>query len=166
MSFMAPTIEHGQYYAIETTEGTEIIPLDVCGIVETSADLAEYLQGEPDEPEEQPAACSGWLWRMSAPGYLDCTDWSAAESEEQAARDCLEMYGNDCGEPEDWESELRGMIPLRLQIETGNSAFENRGAELARILRHVATEIEQGNWRIAIQDANGNQCGTISGHDV
>lgn len=167
MSHMVPTIEHGQYYAIETCHGTEIVPLNVCGTVATTADLADYLQGEPDEPEEQPELCAGWIWRMSAAGCLDCTEWSAADSEEQAARDCLEMYGNDCGEPEDWESELCGMIPFSLQIECGNDAFhENRGAELARILRHVATELEQGNWRIAIQDANGQTCGTISGHDI
>lgn len=166
MSHMVPTIEQAEYYAIETDNGTEIVPLDVCGTVAATADLADYLQGSPDDPEEQPELCTGWLWRLSAPGYLDCTDWSAADSEEEAARDCLEMFGSQDGEPEEWEQELRGLIPFSLQIDCGNSAFENRSAELARILRHVATEIEQGSWRIAIQDANGQTCGTISGHDI
>ena len=38
---------------------------------------------------------SGWGARLSAPGYLDCTEWSVYETEEEARADLAEMYGDD-----------------------------------------------------------------------
>lgn len=169
MSFMEPEIIETQWYIVETNIGTEIVPCDVAGIVETCAGLADYLEGSPDEPGEAPEVESGWLWRLSAPGYMDCTDWCRADSREEAIRECLETFGtNDGGEPEEWEEELRAEIPFRLEVSCGNEAFtgDNRRAEIARILRDVASRLESGEPSITPRDINGNACGTVSGHDI
>ena len=36
---------------------------------------------------------SGYLARLSAPGYLDCTEWTAHETKQQAIEHLNEMYG-------------------------------------------------------------------------
>jgi hypothetical protein len=36
----------------------------------------------------------GWLARLSAPGYMDCTEWSAFDSFEAAATYLLDAYGD------------------------------------------------------------------------
>jgi hypothetical protein len=35
-----------------------------------------------------------WRWRLSAPGYLDCTDWCTSDSEIECISDCLGTYGD------------------------------------------------------------------------
>jgi len=48
-----------------------------------------------------------------------------------------------------------------LKIETGNEAFADgdAGAELARILRYVATAVERGTRGAPLYDINGNRVG-------
>lgn len=36
-----------------------------------------------------------YRWRLSASGYLDCTEWSVADSLVEAIDDCLGMYGDE-----------------------------------------------------------------------
>jgi hypothetical protein len=52
---------------------------------------------------------------------------------------------------------------LKVTIETENAAFEDTQAELSRILRELATEIDKGlrqggqGWQL--RDVNGNRVG-------
>jgi hypothetical protein len=92
MAFMEPEIYRGEYYAVDTSIGNEIVPADVVGTVNSVADLAEYVEGEISDSVPPPVK-TGWLFRLSAPGYLDCTDWSVADSEEEARAELEEMYG-------------------------------------------------------------------------
>lgn len=47
----------------------------------------------------------GWFYRLSAPGYMDCTDWSGPyASEVEAARACVSEYGDDVELEEEEES--------------------------------------------------------------
>lgn len=54
----------------------------------------EYLADAP-EGAETTRHETGGLWRLSAPGFLDCTDWTPAESEEAAREEAAELYGGD-----------------------------------------------------------------------
>lgn len=94
-SFMRPYIEHGDYFKVNTSAGTEIVPCDVIGrTMNVHVDaLLNYLEGTPDDPEELCEVQTGWLARMSAPGYMDCTDWSAHASEDDARAFLLDTYG-------------------------------------------------------------------------
>ena len=95
MSFMQQEIFQGQAYIVETVwGGTEVVPADVVGIVESVTELRDYVNEEIDEDSELELK-AGWLCRMSAPGYMDCTDWCLCETEQQC-RDLLDdMYGDD-----------------------------------------------------------------------
>ena len=97
MRFMKEQIFYDMYFEVETTCGTEIVPSDVVGrTCATHVEaLLDYLEGEPLDTDELCPIHEGWLARLSAPGYLDCTSWSAHKTE-QAARDFLEeMYGEN-----------------------------------------------------------------------
>jgi hypothetical protein len=83
-SFLRPSIEHGEYFQVNTSAGTEVVPADVLSLrveaVQASV-LRDYLEGAPDDPDEIIERKTGWLARLSAPGYLDCTAWTAHASE-------------------------------------------------------------------------------------
>ena len=93
MSFMQKQVEFGSYFEIDTTAGTEIVPANVIGRTvgtDVSA-FADYLEGEPVNEDEVVECKEGWLARLSAPGYLDCTEWSAFATE-QEANEFLDEY--------------------------------------------------------------------------
>ena len=97
-AFMQPHIEHGTYYTVDTTSGTETVPTDVAGTATTPKDLMDFLEGKPQDPDEVLEVQTGWLARMSASGYMDCTDWTAHETEQEAMEYLVEMYGDDEGD--------------------------------------------------------------------
>lgn len=92
---MQPVIEHAQYFQLETTAGTETIPADVIGrTVGTAAEtFANYCEGSIVDPDECIECKTGWIARMSAPGYMDCTEWAAFDTEQAAEDYLVEMYG-------------------------------------------------------------------------
>lgn len=97
MAFMQPQVYFGGYFAVETTHGTEIVPDDVIGrTMGTAAEAFEnYVDGEIEDPDEVIEHKTGWLARLSAPGYMDCTDWTVHKSESEARTYLSEAYGDD-----------------------------------------------------------------------
>ena len=101
MAFMEPQIEFAEWYEIDGPHGTEFIPADVVGEVT----LEHFESGQPvpkalvDYCENKTAWTvekrEGWGARLSAPGYLDCTEWSVFDSESEATAYLQEMYGDD-----------------------------------------------------------------------
>jgi len=89
---------------VETSQGTDFLPGDLCIFVRNSdADMPEskreeykkaiweYTAGEPQEWEN----IKGFGARLSAPGYLDCTEWAVFDTEDEAREYLEEMYGDD-----------------------------------------------------------------------
>lgn len=104
MPFMQPQVYSCDYWQLDTNNGTTILPADVCGTLGLSlGDSIEF--GSPhinpfrDYVEggcvDSALLCNGFIGRMSAPGYMDCTDWGAYETEQEAIDDLKEMYGDD-----------------------------------------------------------------------
>lgn len=95
MSFMKPQIYRGGYFAVETSDGTEIVPADVIGRTMGTAGEAfeNYVSGHILDTDECVEHKEGWLARMSAPGYMDCTDWTVHVSETAATLYLDEAYG-------------------------------------------------------------------------
>lgn len=62
-------------------------------------------------------------------------------------------------------SQLMNDNPVEIMIQTENSAFQdgNRQFELARILRKLADDIENGNKVKSLMDINGNKVGEVKG---
>ena len=96
MSFMKPQIKFAQYFEVETNQGTFIVPADVVDSTMSAAPeaFADYVEGEVlgDDPIE---VKEGWLARLSAPGYMDCTDWNVFDTEEEAVQGLKDLYGDD-----------------------------------------------------------------------
>ena len=95
-AFMLPFYDETTYARVENARGeSRIVPTDA-------------LELEPDEHVESES--EGILWRLSAPGYMDCTEWSSAATLEDAMLDCLETYdvcpccGEDTHESDEAES--------------------------------------------------------------
>lgn len=118
MAFMTIHTMKDLWYSVETRNGTDFIPASVCGDLdipkgeeydsdspkweELCAAVRDYCEGKPEAIE-----CIGeqWAARYSAAGYLDCTDWVLADSEEEAVAECEAMYGDDEEDEEEEESE-------------------------------------------------------------
>lgn len=104
MSFMQREIYAGDYFRVNTSHGTEFVPADVVGNKPDNvhvSELRDYLSGKPDDEDETIEVETGWLARMSAPGYLDCTDWGAYETEQDAEDALTEMFGDDEDDSDD-----------------------------------------------------------------
>lgn len=61
---------------------------DCCGSTLGGARYAMVAMNEGDKGKR------GYKWRLSASGYMDCTEWSSADSVYEALRDCLGMHGD------------------------------------------------------------------------
>lgn len=106
-SFMKPEIFHGNYVEISGDNGSIFLPLEHLSLsLETGInyDFADL----PEEDMEEVAKAyqnhiegnaeinfvsvnTGYVYRLSASGYMDCTDFSVAESEEEALKNLLDM---------------------------------------------------------------------------
>lgn len=89
--FMEPEIYYGTAYEVDTTHGTEIIPVDVVGAVTDIQQLRDYCEGDPLSFRE----VTGWIGRYQAPGYLDSIPWAIYDSAEEAQADLADMYGDE-----------------------------------------------------------------------
>jgi hypothetical protein len=95
---MQKQIYKGSAYVVETSHGNEVIPVDVAGDEPNNEDmhetLAQYCEGEVYSYSVE----SGYLARMSAPGYLDCTSWELFSTADEASAYLDETYSDDEGE--------------------------------------------------------------------
>lgn len=94
MSFMKPELYKGEAYVIDGKAGGEVVPLDVCGdlgqpteenTLEIATKMADYLENKPADVFSI-ERLTGWLYRLSAPGYMDCTPWGIASRKKDAER--------------------------------------------------------------------------------
>lgn len=81
MAFMKPQVLLGVWIQFETSEGTQCVP-KIC------FDRNDHDNIEEDSIEE----ITGYGARLSAPGYLDCTEWTVFETETEAWQNLLDNY--------------------------------------------------------------------------
>lgn len=113
--FMQPDVYYGPYWAVEANGGeTHIVPADVCDpwpnpeedipTGRSLFELADYIDGTMDKDDGDMPCVErqiGWLARLSAPGYMDATDWTAHETEDEAYEYLAETYGDDEDDDDD-----------------------------------------------------------------
>lgn len=98
-----------KWYEIDGPQGREFVPADLVGTEDE--ELNRFIEGEMKGPVPEALAqycenteawtierTEGYGARMSAPGYLDCTDWSVFDTPEKAEKHLDEMYGDDADE--------------------------------------------------------------------
>lgn len=101
MSFIKPQIVQDHYFEVSTSEGSFWLPTYALGEnpdAKTFQDLyeLEYLGHE---------LIYGWGARMSAPGYMDCTDWCVFDTEAEAKEYLRETYDAQIDEVDEVEKE-------------------------------------------------------------
>jgi hypothetical protein len=79
-SFMKPYLYEGKFWEIETTEGTEIVPLDV---ESERQNLWQYVNGRIILRGDIKKR-NGYYCRLSANGYMDCTEWAGFKTKHDA----------------------------------------------------------------------------------
>lgn len=110
--FMRHVVEFGEWVQVDGDNGTETIPADVVGALpewddtlSDSDNLARQFATVRDYVETSRAfsieKVSGWGARLSAPGFLDCTEWAVFETEREALDYLRDMYGDDDESPSD-----------------------------------------------------------------
>lgn len=93
MAFMKPEYYHGEFITVLVDDEYE------AGFPAEYYSKADWPKGHEVDRE------GGWYVRLSAPGYLDCTDWCGPfETKEEARREAVEQFeaDPDTGELLDW----------------------------------------------------------------
>lgn len=89
MAFMQRQVtEKQKWYQVETSQGTEFVSFDLLGNYPDIHDITAHCEGSPITWE----VIEGYGARLSAPGYLDCTEWSVHDTEKEAEDYLEEMY--------------------------------------------------------------------------
>ncbi len=107
MSFMKPHVYKGDYYLVETSNGTEFIPGDMLSIdmavgesidddrdAQDWADCVKLVRDFVSDEVESIERGEGYYGRYSAPGYMDATDWTWGETEAEVMAELERMYGD------------------------------------------------------------------------
>lgn len=114
MAFMQKQIEHGLWLEVDTSFGIEVIPADMvghtgwmkvggtyeCDCVEEDSNLKSLLDDLGHHHFDDVLTVQlveGWGARMSAPGYLDCTEWTVFATEDEANEHLDDVFGEDEG---------------------------------------------------------------------
>ena len=76
-AFMKPQYLEGKWFEVETSEGIFTLPSDLVGEPPLTGEaFQDYIDGEYVDHE----IVEGVGARLSAPGYLDCTDWTVCKT--------------------------------------------------------------------------------------
>lgn len=104
MSFMQPFAEYGTWYVLDGDAGGLLVSVEVAGELPMDPDNPEYVVDENlweladyygGSNIVEARVVKGWAARLSAPGYLDCTDWIGVYDTEALALAELEsVYGD------------------------------------------------------------------------
>jgi len=99
MPFMGPEAIFTKMLHVETSAGTMVFPSNLVPATPTAADVRDYCEGEPFVYSTGDLDCErheGWYARLSAPGYLDCTDWTGPHASESDALAALADLHDVC----------------------------------------------------------------------
>lgn len=83
--FMQPEIVHGDWHSIDGNMGIEVFPAEYFSLEEAQEN---YSSGDIWEAE----TVTGYGARLSAPGYMDCTEWSVFALESDAIGYLIDNY--------------------------------------------------------------------------
>lgn len=91
MSFMQRQIDLGDWYVCETIYGTEVVDAELVN-AKTTEDLQMYCEGTVKSFE---LVKNKFGARLSASGYMDCTDWVIFDTRKEAQEYLDETYPED-----------------------------------------------------------------------
>jgi len=89
--FMKPEITHDRWWELSTSDGTVFLPMELSD--GTPEDLLQYTELSNVDDIYDVEEREGYGARMSAPGYMDATDWTVFDTEKAAEEYLDEYYG-------------------------------------------------------------------------
>lgn len=97
MGFTKKQIVYDRWFEVDTAQGIWFIPQDLIGKImhPKKSDLLDYTECHDVDDIYSVRVIDGYGARMSAPGYLDCTEWTVFDTEEDANNYLDEYYGED-----------------------------------------------------------------------
>jgi hypothetical protein len=97
MSFMQNQVTRKiRWIEVDSDAGTEWIPFENAKTSNpTASDVKDFIQGRKVYSVR---VVDGYGARLSAPGYLDCTEWTVFDTEEEAEKYLLDTFGDDDSE--------------------------------------------------------------------
>lgn len=99
MSFMERQIVYGRWIEVDGPCGIDAIPFDVVYPSQNQKTLHPTFEDVRDYTENREAYSievrDGYGARLSAPGYMDCTEWSVFDTEDEAREYLDEYYPED-----------------------------------------------------------------------
>lgn len=121
MGFMQRQVQHGKWLEVDTRNGMDIVPHDLVGDLPGLTQPGDELEWEHVGGEDRATILNavslyvgsisldqhsdsgivwlrlkeGWGARLSAPGFMDCTEWAIFDSEQEAKDYLEETYGDD-----------------------------------------------------------------------
>lgn len=96
MTFMKPEYLKGDWHVVDGSHGGACIPASVCGFCQ----VGDYYEGEVWTVETHKDKIGV---RLSAPGYMDATDWTIFDTIEEARAYIEEQYEVDADTGDDIE---------------------------------------------------------------
>ena len=114
-AFMVPQYDQGIFWEIESKygEGT-LVPGDLVGSDPSLEDFKDYIEGDPASFER----VEGWFARLSAPGYMDATEWSGPFDTEKDSREDIEKCWEVDGKRYKYPQQLSSACRLRVGTVT------------------------------------------------
>jgi hypothetical protein len=94
---MEPQIEFGDWVEIEGNYDTICLPADIVGKLpdDFAARVEAVRKFIYSTTIYNVTVRKGWGARFSAPGYLDCTEWSVFDTKEEAEEYIESLMGDD-----------------------------------------------------------------------
>lgn len=89
--FMKPEVVRGEYWSVEGRMCNEWLPVEVTD----RKGLANFCENKIDDKNTRVSKIKGYGARLSASGYLDCTEWSVFKTKREAIEHLLEIYGDE-----------------------------------------------------------------------
>lgn len=88
MAFMQHVATYGTFHQIDSSEGIFSYPAEYFNVAD--------VRRMHDAVDLDVETVTGWFARLSAPGYMDCTEWQGPyETEAEALADLADTYGDD-----------------------------------------------------------------------
>lgn len=109
--FMKPQIEHGSWHICDTNNGLCVVPADLC-----AGNLVDVLLYCDATVVYEVETKEGYGARLSAPGYMDCTDWTFFLELGEAGTYLLDLVEDDEEDEED-EEEVRDYLQSVWNLE-------------------------------------------------
>lgn len=113
--FMQKQVEFGEWYEVDGACGIEVVPADL--VVHPPMTLGQWYEPEDENNDDteimgflgtladyietdvelvcQVRRIEGWGARLSAPGYMDCTEWTVFVTEKEARQHLDDVFGED-----------------------------------------------------------------------